>query len=230
MLSPRKGNKTAVSLLDVLAMTCGPGECAAAGGGPADLPRRRFRVDPFWNALSRISGGHEWSVEAVLDGLQVPSTARFQRETAGDPTSDRLWGATAELAVVSPEARGAATGGALLDAASARKRAKSASISSLVWHARTKAKSASTSASRVRYGPVSTIPLNVTRARKRLEVGATVPSFLDDDFVGAMPKSKQPCEYTTQAVRLEECPPRGSNAQTLEPGWLRCGKTHKALH
>ena len=47
MLSPHKTNRTAMPLLDVLATTCGPGECAAAGGGPADLPRRRFRVDPF---------------------------------------------------------------------------------------------------------------------------------------------------------------------------------------
>ena len=101
-------------------------------------------------------------MEAVLDGLEVPSTARVRRETAGDPTSERLWEATAELAVVSPEARGAATGGALLDAASARKRAKSAGISSLVWHARTKAKSAFASATRVRSGPASTIPFNFT--------------------------------------------------------------------
>ena len=169
-------------------------------------------------------------MEAMLDGLEAPSTARFRRETAGDPTSDRLWGATAELAVVSPEARGAATGGALLDAASARKRAKSASSSSLAWHARIKARSASASASRVRLGPHSNLPLNDSRARKRREVGARVPSPLDDDFAGAMPKSKQPCEYTTQAVRLEERPPRRSNVQSPEPEWLRCGKTHKALH
>ena len=103
-------------------------------------------------------------MEAVLDGLEVPSTARFRGETAGDPTptSEGLGEATAELAVVSTEARGAATGGALLDAASTRKPAKSAGISSLVWHARTKAKSASASASRVRSGPASTIPFNFT--------------------------------------------------------------------
>ena len=94
-------------------------------------------------------------MEAVLDDLEVPSTARVRRETAGDLASARLWEATAELAVVSPKARGAATGGALPDTASARKRAKSAGISSLVWHARTKAKSASASASRVRRGPAS---------------------------------------------------------------------------
>ena len=162
-------------------------------------------------------------MEPVLDGRE------FRRETAGDPTSERLWEATAELAVVSPEARGAATGGALLDAASARKRA-SASSSSLAWHARIKARSASASASRVRLGPHSKLPLNGSRARKRLEVGARVPSPLDDGFAGAMPKSKQPCEYTTQAVRLEQRPPRTSNLQSPEPEWLRCGKTHKALH
>ena len=117
----------------------------------------------------------------------------------------------------------------MLDAASARKRA-SASSSSLAWHARIKARSASASASRVRLGPHSKLPLNGSRARKRLEVGARVPSPLDDGFAGAMPKSKQPCEYTTQAVRLEERPPRRSNVQSPEPEWLRCGKTHKALH
>ena len=101
-------------------------------------------------------------MEAVLDGLEVPSTARFRRETAGDLTSERLWEATAELAVVSPEARGAATGGALLDAASARKRAKSAGISSLVWHALTKAKSALASAFRFRRGPASRLRFNLT--------------------------------------------------------------------
>ena len=47
MLRPRKTNGTAMPLLDVLATTGGLGECAAAGGGPADLPRGRFRVDPF---------------------------------------------------------------------------------------------------------------------------------------------------------------------------------------
>ena len=90
MLRPRKSNKTALPLLDVFATTCSPGECAAAGGGPADLPRRRFRVGPFWNALSMFSGGSEWPVEAVLDGPEVPSTARFRCEAAGDPSSRRL--------------------------------------------------------------------------------------------------------------------------------------------
>ena len=99
-------------------------------------------------------------MEAVLDGLEVPSTARFRCEAAGDPTSERLWEATAELAVVSPEARGAATGGALLGTAPARKRAKSAGISSLVWHALTKAKSAFASAFRLRLGPVRVFPFN----------------------------------------------------------------------
>ena len=47
MLSPGKTNRTAMPLLDVLATACGLGECAAAGVGPADLPRRRFRGDPF---------------------------------------------------------------------------------------------------------------------------------------------------------------------------------------
>ena len=153
-------------------------------------------------------------MEAVLDGLQVPSTARFQRETAGDPTSDRLWGATAELAVVSPEARGAATGGALLDAASARRRAKSLGISFLAWHARTKAKSTFASTSRVRRGPAAKILPNRTSARKPFLLGATVPSFLGGNFGGAMPKSKQNCEYTTQArgsksARLEDQMPKG---------------------
>ena len=47
MLSPHKTNRTARPLLGVLATACGLGECAAAGVGPADFPRRRFRGDPF---------------------------------------------------------------------------------------------------------------------------------------------------------------------------------------
>ena len=101
-------------------------------------------------------------MEAVVDGREVPSTTLLRRETGGDPTSERLWEATAELAVVSPEARGAATGGALLDAASARRRAKHVGISSLVWHALTKAKSALASAFRVRHGPTSVLRFNFT--------------------------------------------------------------------
>ena len=111
----------------------------------------------------------------------------------------------------------------MLDAASARKRAKSAGISSLVWHARTKAKSTSASASRVRSGPPSTIPFNFTRARNRHLSGTTDPSFLGDDFVGAMPESKQNCDYTTQArrsksVRLEDQRPKRSSQNGCDVG------------
>ena len=65
-------------LLDVIATTCVPGECAAADDGPADLQRRHFRMGPFCHALSRFGGGSDWSVKAVLDNLEVPSTARFR--------------------------------------------------------------------------------------------------------------------------------------------------------
>ena len=115
----------------------------------AHLRSARKRATSAGNALSRFRGGGEWSVEPVLDGRE------FRCETAGDPTSERLWEATAELAVVSPEARGAATGGALLSAASARRRAKHVGISPLVWHALTKAKSALAAAFRFRRGPAS---------------------------------------------------------------------------
>ena len=126
MLSPLKTNRTAMPPLDVPATACGLGECAAAGVGPADLPRRRFRAATLRNALSRFRGKSEWSVESVLDGLEVPSTAR-------------LW-----------------------DTASARKRAKSPGISSLVWHARSKAKSACASACRFRHGPTLSLPFKFT--------------------------------------------------------------------
>ena len=155
----------------------------------------------------------------MLDGLGVPSTARFRLGVGGGRTSQCLQEATAELAVVHPEARGAAKGKAVLDAASSRKRAKSASAP------------APASAFRIPHGPIpAALPLNCTRAGNGGGGCARGPSSTDDGFAGAMPSSKQPGEYSTQAVRLKERPSGRSNVHTPEPEWQRCRKTHEALH
>ena len=71
----------------------------------------------------------------MLDGLGVPSTARFRTGVGGGRTWQCLQEAAAVRAVVHPEARGAAKGEAVLNAAPRRKRVKSASGSSPAWHA-----------------------------------------------------------------------------------------------
>ena len=228
MLSPCTTSRTVTLLLDVIATTCGPGECAAAEGGPAELRQNRFRVGPFWHTLSRFGCGSDWPGKGVLDGLGVPSTARFRCGVGGGRTSQCLQEATAELAVVHPEARGAAKGEAVLDAAASRKRPKSASGSSLGRRACIKDASAPASSLRVRHGPIpAALLLNCTRAGNRGGGCARGPSSTDDGFAGAMPKSKQPCEYCTQGVRLEERPSENQKSKRLSQNGNGVGRRTK---
>ena len=74
MLSPRKTNRAAMPLLDVLATTCGLGECAAAGVSPADLPRNleiTFQNGPPRRRLRRKSTGPQVAAGTSSSGMAV---------------------------------------------------------------------------------------------------------------------------------------------------------------